>query len=199
MRRTATILAIIGLAAISTPSRANAYWTSEASSWPNWRPYSAHSPWDREYPIRAAKTHHGSRQWRHEARRGGGALPGPCYLARRQGGPCGCVAEGIIFRRYDHVLNGVNLWLADAWLGFPQAAPAAGTAAVWPGRHVEAVVANNGDGTVTTLGPRGHRRVRISSVVIVDPHGRYDGHREGHRHYASRHYRHWHPRRYARA
>jgi hypothetical protein len=128
--------------------------------------------------------------------RGGGALPGPCYLARRQGGSCGCVAMGHIFGRYDHVLNGMNLWLARTWLGFPRSSPKPGTAAVWGTHHVEAVVADNGDGTITTSGPYGNRRVKIASVAIVDPRGGYVGHREGHSRYA---YRHWQHRRYARA
>ena len=64
----------------------------------------------------------------------------------------------------------MNLWMARAWLAFPRAAPAPGTAAVWGTHHVEVVVAVNGN-TVTTDGPYGRRTVSIAAVRIVDPHG----------------------------
>ena len=142
------------------------------------------------YAHQRARHGHYGRSYNH------GTLPGPCYLAARQGGPCGCLAMGKILGRYDHVLHGMNLWMANSWLGFPRTSPRPGTAAVWPGRHVEAVVAVNGDGTITTSGPYGNRRVRLGSVVIVDPHGSYTSHHYARQHYASRHWRHW---RYARA
>src|SRR5208282_4580927 len=108
------------------------------ASYQRWKPYTGYEPYRHR---RHAKAHQRFRQARYEARQTshGGSLPGPCYLARRQGGPCGCVAMGHIFGRYDHVLNGMNLWLARTWLGFPRTSPRAGTAAVWGTRHVEAV------------------------------------------------------------
>lgn len=109
--------------------------------------------------------HHYAHHWAYHG------LSGACRQAAAMGGPCGCVAEELIFGRSDHVLGGRNLWLAQAWLGFPRSAPGPGKAAVWPHRHVEAVVRTNGDGTITTNGPYGMRRVRLASVVIVNPHG----------------------------
>ena len=194
--RIATVLAAIGLMALTTQAHAYPGWSG-----PEWQPSGLSQSHRYAYSRRAATHHrhyaraHYGRSYGHH----GGSLPGPCYLARRQGGPCGCVAEGKIFGRFDHVLNGINHWLANAWLGYPRTSPRPGTAAVWRGHsHVEAVISNNGDGTVTTDGPYGQRRVRIASVVIVDPHGGYVGHREGSRRYARRHYGH-HYRRYARA
>lgn len=216
MRMMTAILSI--LAALALTTQANAYpgqYGPEAT--PDWQatPYSRVNPWNRDFPRHYAKAHHGRAHARHEPgyRQHAKALhaprpldirspaqvaglPGPCYLARRQGGSCGCVAMGHIFGRYDHVLNGMNLWLARTWLGFPRSSPKPGTAAVWGTHHVEAVVADNGDGTITTSGPYGNRRVKIASVAIVDPRGGYVGHREGHSRYA---YRHWQHRRYARA
>ncbi len=62
--------------------------------------------------------------------------------ARRQGGPCGCFAEHNFFETTSRLWHGWNLWLADEWRrAFPIVEPAAGTAAVWPGRHVAKVVA----------------------------------------------------------
>lgn len=132
---------------------------------------------------------HVSHVWHHHyAFRVG--LPGPCYVAARMGGPCGCTAESKIFGTTEHVLNGVNLWLAREWHRFPLGAPEAGNAAIWGNYHVEAIVANNGDGTITTDGPYGQRRVRISSVSIVNPRGGL--------HYAiNTRYRAFHTRRFA--
>jgi hypothetical protein len=113
------------------------------------------------------------------------------------GGPCGCVASEKLF---GHSVR--ELWLARNWLQFPRASPGPGTAAVWPGRrHVEAVVASNGDGTVTTDGPYGTRRVSLRSVVIVDPHGSaVAGRGEGHpaRHHHAYAWHRWRHRHYAR-
>ena len=162
--------------------------------------YGSITPWGRHYTRHHAYAHQRSRQSRYRHRQYQTArhgLPGPCYLAARQGGPCGCVAQGHIFGRFDRLLNGMNLWLARTWLGFPRTSPAPGMAAVWGIHHVEAIVATNGDGTITTSGPYGQRRVRTVSVTIVDPHGGYVGGREGRRHYVYR--RHWHHRHYARA
>ncbi len=157
--------------------------TYSAPSWAvqaRYRPFTGYEPRHRRH-VRA----HYRRSYAHYGRSYSRALPSPCYLAARQGGPCGCVAMGHIFGRYDHVLNGMNLWLARTWLGFPRTSPRPGTAAVWGTHHVEAIISNNGDGTITTSGPYGNRRVRIASVAIVDPHGGYASHHEGrHRHYA---------------
>ncbi len=193
MRAIATIIATIGLVAlVSAPAHAYGPWIGpEQAIERSWGGY--HGWQGKGYPHHARR-HHVPRQARHGrsySHRSYSGLPGPCYVARRQGGPCGCVAMGHIFGRYDHVLNGMNLWLARTWLGFPRTSPAPGMAAVWGAHHVEAIVATNGDGTITTSGPYGNRRVRIGSVTIVNPHGGYAGHRES-RHYASRHRRHQH-------
>ena len=72
----------------------------------------------------------------------GGSL-GECAQAARQGGPCGCVAARHFgLPRMLKVGNATfNLWLADQWLAaFARVSQAPGTAAVWPHRHVAAVV-----------------------------------------------------------
>jgi hypothetical protein len=101
-------------------------------------------------------------------------LTEPCRQAARMGGPCGCWAEEHFFGRSDHVLNGMNLWLADEWRRvFPHVRPAAGTAAIWPGRHVAPVVAYNGGSTVTVADSWGTHDVSIRGLVFVDPYSRY--------------------------
>jgi hypothetical protein len=95
------------------------------------------------------------------------ALSALCRQAASLGGPCGCVASEQLFGHSDRGLWAVSSWLAK----FPRTSPAPGTAAVWPGRHVEAVVGVNGDGTVTTNGPYGVRRVSQRGLVFVDPGG----------------------------
>ena len=140
-------------------------------------------------PAEARHHHHHYASSRITAHRGWG-LPGPCYLAARQGGPCGCVAEGKIFGRHDHVLNGWNPWRAIEWILFPTATAAPGMAAVWRnGHHVEAVVSGVHGGNVTTEGPYGLRQVRLSAVVIVNPHGERSGHLPTR--YAAHHYQHY--------
>lgn len=92
------------------------------------------------------------------------ALSRACQIARSKGGPCGCFASEILF---GHSIR--DLWLADNWLRFPHVAPGAGTAAVWPGRHVAPVVAANGDGTVTVHDSWATHRVRAAGLVFVRP------------------------------
>jgi len=96
-------------------------------------------------------------------------LPGPCRTAAAMGGPCGCWAAYTLLGRLDHVWRGINLWLANDWLRFPHVEPAAGTAAVWPGRHVAPVVAVNRDGTVTIRDSWATHRVRMAGLVFVQP------------------------------
>jgi len=98
-----------------------------------------------------------------------GVLSAVCQIARSLGGPCGCFASEYFF---GHSVR--ELWLANAWLSFPHVAAAAGTAAVWPGRHVAPVVANNNDGTVMVRDSWAVHRVGIAGLVFVDPRG---GHR----------------------
>jgi hypothetical protein len=96
-----------------------------------------------------------------------GALSAACQVARALGGPCGCFASEYFF---GHSVR--ELWLANAWLSFPHVAPAAGTAAVWPGRHVAPVVADNNDGTVTVRDSwNPAHRVSARGLVFVDPRG----------------------------
>lgn len=97
------------------------------------------------------------------------SLPGPCRVAASMGGPCGCWAAYTLLGRLDHVWHGMNLWLADDWLKFPRTAPAPGTAAVWPHRHVAPVLAVNHDGTVTVRDSWATHRVRIAGLVFVQP------------------------------
>jgi hypothetical protein len=93
-------------------------------------------------------------------------LSGECRIASSRGGPCGCYASEVVF---GHSVR--NLWRADAWLKFPRTTPHAGAVAVWPGRHVARVVANNGDGTITVADSWATHRVRVAGLVFVDPRG----------------------------
>jgi hypothetical protein len=95
-------------------------------------------------------------------------LSSPCQQARALGGPCGCVASEHVF---GHSVRG--LWSVSAWYQFPRVAPAAGTVAIWRGRHVEAVVSVDGN-VATTNGPYGVRHIDLahSHLTFVDPHGR---------------------------
>lgn len=85
-----------------------------------------------------------------------GHLSAPCREARAKGGPCGCWAEEFFFHRNEHVIaaNGhgdFNAWLADDWARvFPRVAPAPGTVALWPHRHVAPVIAVSADGMRAT-------------------------------------------------
>ena len=112
----------------------------------------------------------------HYASSASGHLPSACQQAARQGGPCGCWAEAYFFGRTDHVIRiggrPVNLWLADTWRHvFPRVAPAAQTAAVWPGRHVAPVVAT-ASGKVMVHDSWGDHWVRTAGLVFVDPRAR---------------------------
>ena len=163
MRVTAYFLfAFLGLTAITT--QANAYWTSDIGDAGKASHASKHS--------RGVQVAHYAKAHRrgYTGVRWAGLSPS-CRQAASQGGPCGCVAAEKLLGTSAHVVNGVNVWLANGWLAFPRMSPAPGTAAVWPGRHVEAVVAVNGDGTVTTDGPYGMRRVRTAGLIFVDPRG----------------------------
>lgn len=101
-----------------------------------------------------------------------GGLSGPCREAARLGGPCGCHTAETLLGTSAHVYHGINVWLANGWLAFQRVAPAPGTAAVWPGRHVAPVVAVNGDGTVTVEDYFGTRTVRMAGLIFVDPRSR---------------------------
>ena len=120
---------------------------------------------------------HWSRHVRHYRPQQVSGLPGPCQVAASMGGPCGCWAEYVLLGRLDHVLSGINMWLANDWLRFPRAEASPGTAVVWPGRHVAPVVAVHNDRTgravaVTTRESWGLRRVSLAGLVIVQPPGR---------------------------
>lgn len=141
----------------------------------NARSYHRHH--HRHYQVRHYIHHqvrHYVRRWHYVRHRrrfaySGAGLPGPCRVAASMGGPCGCWAAHVLLGRLDHVWKGINLWLADDWLRFPRAAPAPGTAAVWPHRHVAPVVAVNGDGTVTVRDSWATHRVRMAGLVFVQP------------------------------
>jgi hypothetical protein len=99
-----------------------------------------------------------------------GSLSEPCRQAARMGGPCGCHAEEYFFHRSEHVVNGINLWLADEWRhAFRHVQCAAGTAAVWPGRHVAPVVSCDGGGRMTVADSWGTHEASIRGVVFVQP------------------------------
>lgn len=94
-------------------------------------------------------------------------LSAACQTARALGGPCGCFASEFFF---GHSVR--DLWRHEAWLRFPRAEPAAGTAAIWMGRkghHVAPVVAVNGNGTITIHDNMGVRTVNSSGLIFVRP------------------------------
>jgi hypothetical protein len=106
--------------------------------------------------------HHAHRRYVHVARRYYG---GDCARAAALGGPCGCVAMGIVG------LTDRKFWLARNWLLFPRTEPHVGAAAVWRTHsHVEIVAAVNHDGTVTTRGSVGHSHVPVGVLTFVEPH-----------------------------
>jgi hypothetical protein len=121
---------------------------------------------------------HAWRQWRYHARQhyrnsyrvARSMLPGPCRVAASMGGPCGCWAAYVLLGRLDHVWHGINLWLANDWLRFPRAEPAAAAAAVWPGRHVAPIVPGSyRNGTVIVRDSWATHRVRTAGLVFVQP------------------------------
>jgi hypothetical protein len=118
------------------------------------------SVWRWDETVRVQNSHTGPAVPMH-------GLSRECRTASSLGGPCGCWASEYFF---GHSVR--DLWLANAWLKFPHTAPRAGVAAVWPGRHVAPVVANNGDGTITVADSWATHRVRVAGLVFVDPRGR---------------------------
>jgi len=216
MRRYAVLVAFSLVAFLSTQA-AHAYpggYGPEAT--PDWQatPYSRYHPWDREFTRHRYMAHHGRshaqprhRQYPHHALRQASGHPldirSPAQIVSHPSGCpgrsfCGC---GVALRVFGHHVR--DLWLARNWFRFPRSAPAAGTVAIFRGGgHVAYIEQVHGDGTATLYDPnsgghltRLHRR-SLAGAVIVDPHGGYTGHREGYRHYATRH-RYWHHRRFA--
>jgi hypothetical protein len=137
---------------------------------------SAHADWmipSGESPRHHAHAYHYVREgWtdkryaarNHETGFAVAVLSAACRIARSLGGPCGCFASEQVF---GHSVR--ELWLADAWLKFPRTSPHSGAVAVWPHRHVAAVIAVNGDGTVTVRDSWAVHRVRVAGLVFVDP------------------------------
>jgi hypothetical protein len=176
----ATVIAATAFLALTTQANAYGPWMGpDMASERSYSPYGAHRDWEGKSHRHHAKAQQRPRHWRYGAirrvhvahSRHGGSIPGPCYVAARMGGPCGCTAESIIFGTTAHVLNGLNLWLARTWHVFETASPAPGMAAIWGNRHVEAIVSNVHGGYFTTSGPYGRREVRVGSVRVINPHG----------------------------
>jgi hypothetical protein len=120
----------------------------------------------------------------------GGGLSGQCRIARSLGGPCGCFASELLC---GHSVR--ELWLANNWLGFPRVSPSAANAAVWPGRHVAAVVPGSySNGSITVRDSwRTHRVSTAGLVFVAASCSGVSSRLEGLRHaqHASRHRRHW--------
>ena len=134
----------------------------------------SHAGYADGYGSAQTARHGNARHGEAVARYGGsvGNLPSHCYTAMRQGGPCGCYAEWLLTGQTAHVLNGVNMWLASAWLAFQRVPAGPGTAAVLAG-HVVAVLADNGDGTVRVHDSwQIHNISKQRVIAFVDPHQR---------------------------
>lgn len=157
MKMGAAILAVIGLAILTSP--ASAYWTGEITERPrhvpkqHWTHPTAH--YARTHTVRYA---------RHTGR--GGNVSGICWEAARKGGPCGCEAAKIAFGSPIR-----ELWLVANWLQFPRTSAHVGAAAIWGRHHVEIVTAVNGDGTVNTTGSVGFSHVSTRRLTFVEPSG----------------------------
>lgn len=135
--------------------------------------------------YRAARTYRYARQAHYAPRqarrgRGGGGgfigrafagLSSACRSAAAQGGPCGCFAQEQLLGTSARTVNGHNLWLADTWAQvFPRAEPGPGTAAVWPHRHVAAVVGSPHNGMIAVHDSWGTHEVRMAGLIFVRPH-----------------------------
>lgn len=129
-------------------------------------------------------SHHVKKHWRRVVKRHRNRAPlqgdlrrdavaADCMgTARRQGGPCGCFAEHNFFETTARLWRGWNLWLADEWRrAFPVVEAAAGTAAVWPGRHVAKVLAVDG-GRVKVHDSWAIHWVSRRGLVFVQPPGK---------------------------
>ena len=169
--------ALVSGSLMSTTS-AHAYWMGgDAQAAPKARGYSGHSY--RE--ARVVRPYRRTHQYARQARRGYGGgrgfigrafagLSGACRSAAAQGGPCGCFAQEQLLGTSARLWRGHNLWLAQTWAEvFPRAAPGPGTAAVWPHRHVAAVVSGPHNGMVTVHDSWGTHDVRIAGLIFVRP------------------------------
>ena len=155
MKVTATIFAIIGLTILHSIAAHAGYADGYGAA------HTAHN----------GNAYHGAAVARYGASTGN--LPSHCYAAARQGGPCGCFAEWLLTGHTEHVLNGVNMWLASAWLAFQRVPAGPGTAAVMRG-HVVAILADNGDGTVRAHDSWGiHNMSKRRVIAFVDPRQRH--------------------------
>jgi hypothetical protein len=88
---------------------------------------------------------------------------------------CGCGAARELG------LSDQSLWAVKTWYKFPRAAAAPGMALLWGERHVAAIRAVHGDGTVTVYdansggGLTRVHRISLNGLVVVDPHAGHHG------------------------
>jgi hypothetical protein len=88
---------------------------------------------------------------------------------------CGCGAARELG------LSDPSLWAVKTWYKFPRAAAAPGMALLWGERHVAAIRAVHGDGTVTVYdansggGLTRVHRIPLNGLVVVDPHAGHHG------------------------
>lgn len=161
---------------ISAPAHAIP-WGGDAAAPPQARAYSGYS-YRAAMVARPARYAH--RRARHAAYRparqqrgflgGFAGLSAACRSAAAQGGPCGCFAQEQLLGTSARTVNGHNLWLADTWAQvFPRTAPGPGTAAVWPHRHVAAVVSEPHGGRITVRDSWGTHDVRMAGLIFVRP------------------------------
>jgi hypothetical protein len=117
-------------------------------------------------------THKYYRRYQPQAAQTSDLSSAPCHwIAKALGGPCGCETAWKILHVAEHVWKGRNLWLAWDWTRFPRAIPVNGTAAVWKNHsHVAPILHANNDGTVTVKDYWAIHKVRLSEVIVVDPH-----------------------------
>jgi|ERR1700721_1016102 len=101
----------------------------------------------------------------------GGSL-GECHDAVARDGsvkPCGCWAQHRLLGTYTRLWHGINLYLADNWIGaFERAAAAPGMAAVKPHQHVAPIIGESGDKMLLADSWATHW-VSKRGWVIVDP------------------------------
>lgn len=155
MKIVIALLALLGLFFCVAPAKA--YWVDDVARAPQ-----HHATYRGEHVYRIARVREGGMT---------------CAQAIMIGKGCGCRAAAFFGIPLDRlgIYRGMNLKRADEWAGFLQVAPAPHTAAIWPGRHVAAVIAV--DYVKRTFDTAdGMRSIPIAGHRFVDPRQPRYGH-----------------------